>query len=203
MFSFRRPSEASIRQSLATARELPLNYGFAFKTEGNSDLPVIPHGYERDHTRSEIGHGALAFQAAREAFRQWKHFDLGWVRVANPEARIEVEEMVAVEAHVLGLWSVNYSRILYVIDEIDQFGFGYGTTAQHVERGEERFLLEFYPVSGVVAYDLLAISSPAHWLARIGYPYTRNRQKRFAAASHRHMRKLLAGDDPLSLESAR
>jgi uncharacterized protein (UPF0548 family) len=194
MFSFRRPAEAAIRQSIENARELPLNYGFAFKTEGHSDLPVVPHGYERDHTRSEIGQGALAFEAAREAFRQWKQFDLGWVRVANAEARIEVEEMVAVEAHTpsfsgLGLWSVNCSRILYVIDEIDRFGFGYGTTAQHVERGEERFLLEFYPVSGVVAYDLLAISQPAHWLARLGYPYTRNRQKKFARDSHARMRQ--------------
>ncbi len=34
----------------------------------------------------------------------------------------------------------------------------------HVERGEERFLIEFYPVSGEVYYDLLAVS-PACALA--------------------------------------
>jgi uncharacterized protein (UPF0548 family) len=74
-----------------------------------------------------------------------------------------------------------------VIDEADRFGFGYGTTAMHVERGEERFLVEYYPVSGEVFYDLLAISEPAHWLARLAYPFTRSRQRKFARESHLRM----------------
>jgi uncharacterized protein (UPF0548 family) len=169
---------------------LSISYGLVLNTEGDSGTQIVPHGYVLDHTRSEIGHGRKAFDAAKDAFRQWLHFDLGWVRVANPEVRIEVEEVVAVEAHALGLWSVNLSRILYVIDEPDRFGFGYGTTAMHVERGEERFLLEYYPVSGVVFYDLLAISQPAHWMAKLAYPFTRSRQRKFARDSHARMRRI-------------
>ena len=195
MFSPFRPSQSSILQSLETARDLPGSYGFALNTQGGPDNVYVPRGFKRDHTRSEIGRGLAAFEAAKAAMLRWDLFDLDWVRVVNPDTAIEPETMVAVEAHTLGLWSVNISRILYVIDEPDRFGFGYGTTAMHVERGEERFLVEFYPVSGVVEYDLLAVSQPAHWLAWLAYPYTRFQQRKFARESHRRMRELLAGAD--------
>jgi uncharacterized protein (UPF0548 family) len=200
MFSLRRPTESSIRRNLEIARTMPGSYGLAFDTQyGPEDLHV-PRGYARDHTRSEIVRGPNAFETARHALRQWKHFDLGWVRVANPEAPIRTGELVAVEAHSLGLWSINISRILYVIDEPDRFGFGYGTTPMHVERGEERFLLEFDSASGILSYDLLAVSEPAHWLAKLGYPYTRSQQHRFARDSHRQMRTLIASADSKSLQ---
>jgi uncharacterized protein (UPF0548 family) len=96
------------------------------------------------------------------------------------------------EAHTLFLWTLNFPRILYVIDEPRRFGFGYGTTTMHVERGEERFLLEFDPASGAVTYDLLAASRPSHWMVWLGYPYARSRQHKFARESYRQMRELLA-----------
>ena len=125
--------------------------------------------------------------------QRWQHFDLGWVRVANPQALIRTGEVIAVEAYALGLWSVNLSRVLYVIDEEDRYGFGYGTTALHVERGEERFLIERDPATDVVHYDLLAISQPAHWLARAAYPYTHSQQRKFAKNSHGRMRQIANG----------
>jgi uncharacterized protein (UPF0548 family) len=195
MFSLHKPTDTLIRETLVLGRNLPISYGLALNTEDGAGTSIVPSGFVLDHTRSEIGRGREAFEAAKEALRQWRHFDLGWVRVANPEARIEVEEVVAVEAHALGLWSVNVSRILYVIDEADRFGFGYGTTAMHVERGEERFLLEYYPVSGVVFYDLLAISEPAHWMARLAYLFTRSRQRKFARESHLRMRQAVVHND--------
>jgi uncharacterized protein (UPF0548 family) len=187
MFSLHKPTDDSIREMVRRGRNLPISYGMALNTEGVTGTKIVPSGYVLDHTRSQIGHGVEAFEAAKEALRRWRNFELGWVRVANAEARIEVEEIIAVEAHVLGLWSVNLSRILYVIDESARFGFGYGTTAMHVERGEERFLVEYYPVSGEVFYDLLAISEPAHWLARMAYPFSRSRQRKFARESHLRM----------------
>jgi uncharacterized protein (UPF0548 family) len=187
VFSLRKPSQSSIHRGLATAKSLPGSYGIALNTQCGPDELHVPKGFVRDHSRSKIGHGHSAFEASKAAFRQWQQFNLGWVRVANPEAAIELDEIVAVEAHTLGLWTVNYSRILYVIDEHNRFGFGYGTTALHVERGEERFLLEFYPVSGEIYFDLLAVSQPAHWLTWLAYPYTRSRQHKFARDSHAKM----------------
>ena len=192
MFSLHRPSESRIHHQLDSARDLPLTYGMPSVTEHGPAEARPPHGYARDQTRSEIGHGEAAFEAAKSALQSWQHFDLGWVRVANPEARLDPDQLVAVEAHTLGLWSVNISRILYLIDEPTRFGFAYGTTPLHVESGEERFLVEFYPVSGTVSYELLAISRPVHWLARLGYPYTRHQQHRFARDSHAKMKRIAA-----------
>ena len=192
MFSLRKPTESSIRHNLEIARTMPGSYGVAFQTQyGPEDLHV-PHGFVRGHMRTQIGHGRKAFEAACAALRRWEHFNLGWVRVANPEVSIEPGEIVAVEAHTFGLWSVNYSRILYVIDEPDRFGFGYGTTPMHVERGEERFLIEHYPVSGEVYYDLLAVSQPAHWLVKLASPFARGKQRRFGRESHAKMAQVVA-----------
>jgi uncharacterized protein (UPF0548 family) len=183
---------------LEAARRSPVSYSRLIDTRAGLAGIRVPPGYAMDRARCEIGRGPEAFAAARAALGRWEQFNLGWVRVANPEAKIETGEMVAVQAHGLGLWSINVSRILYVIDEPARFGFAYGTTELHVERGEERFLLEIDQDSGAVFYDLLAVSQPAHWLARLGFPYTRSRQRRFARESSRRMQTL--EPDPQRLE---
>lgn len=114
-------------------------------------------------------------------------FDLGWVRVANSQVMIASGQIVAVEAHTLGLWTLNLSRITEVVDEPSHFGFVYATTEMHVEQGEERFLIELAPETGEVFYELEAVSRPRNWLARLGLPATRNFQHRFARDSHLRM----------------
>jgi len=136
-----------------------------------------------------IGHGEAAFIAARTAFKQWRHFDLGWVRVANPTARIALGELVAVEAHAAGLWSLNLSRITETIDTPTRYGFLYATTRRHVEEGQERFLIEFDPDTGDIFYLIEAVSRPRHSLARLAWPYSRAMQHRFARESHARMRR--------------
>ena len=197
MFSVVRPSPQRIRRSLETARELPRSYSVALNTEGGPEQINVPPDYVRDHTRSQIGQGRAAFEAAKTALRQWQHFNLGWVRIANPETPIETGQIVAMEAHTpdlagMSLWSLSFSRILYTIDSEDRFGYGYGTTTHHVERGEERFLLEYFPQSGEVYYELLAASQPAHWLTKVGYPYARSQQRKFARDSHAKMAEITA-----------
>jgi uncharacterized protein (UPF0548 family) len=141
-----------------------------------------------DRLRSPIGKGSAAFAAARRAFARWVQFDLGWMRVANPEVSIALGQIVVVEAKAFGLWSLNLSRIVETVDTASRFGFVYATTAHHVEQGEEIFLLELDPADGTVWYHLEAISRPRHPLARLGYPFTRALQHRFARESHRRMR---------------
>ena len=110
-------------------------------------------------------------------------FDLGWVRVANPQARIRTGQIVAVEAQTLGLWSLNLSRILDAVDEPGRFGFLYATTEMHVEQGEERFLIQIEPMTGEVFYELESYSRPQRTLAWLGLPVTRS----FRRASGRRM----------------
>ena len=135
--------------------------------------------------------GRRVFVAAREAFQRWEQFDLGWVRVVNPMAKITPGELVAVEAHTACLWSINLSRVVEVVDNPTRFGFMYTTTAFHVEEGQERFIVGFDPESESVSYLIEAVSRPRHLLARIGYPFSRAMQHRFARDSHARMRRCL------------
>lgn len=189
MFSLRKPTASTVHHMLEIAVKLPLSYDNPINTQLGPSIQA-PKGFQLDHTRTKIGQGSDAFAKAKAAMQRWQHFDLGWVFVANPQVPVKAGEIVAVQAHALGLWSVNLSRILYVIDEPYRFGYGYGTTPRHVERGEERFLIEHDPTNDYVYYDLIAISRPAHWMARVAYPFTRSRQRKFAFESHRRMRKV-------------
>ena len=113
-------------------------------------------------------------------------FRLGWVEAYPPDTPIVVGEIVAVIARAIGLWSLNACRIIYVVDEsvpIRRFGFAYGTLADHVASGEERFLVEWDRATGAVWYDILAFSRPRHFLTRLGYPYMRRTQSRFRKES--------------------
>ena len=124
------------------------------------------------------------------------------MRVANPAARIEIRQTIAVEIYALGLWSLNVSEIVDVtsvdetsVDETSEdhaFGFIYKTSQHHAEEGEERFLLTFDPKTKAVHYDLEAISRPRHWLARLGYPAVRALQHKFARDSHKCIREAVS-----------
>ncbi|MGH9589470.1 MAG: DUF1990 family protein [Terracidiphilus sp.] len=155
-------------------------------TTGSPGTP--PSGFAHDLFRSEMGRGLHIFAAACEAFKRWEQFDLGWVRVMNPTARILVGELVAVEAHTGCLWSINFSRVAEVVNSPTHFGFMYTTTSYHVEEGQERFVIDFDPVSESVSYLTEAVSRPRHPVARIGYPVSRAMQHRFARDSHARMK---------------
>ena len=146
-----------------------------------------PPFYKVDHNRVQLGTGEEAFRIAIAAMRQWKMFDLGWVRLAWPGAPIREGTVIAVVARTAGFWTMNAARIVYTLDEtegpIHRFGFAYGTLRDHAETGEERFTVEYHRFDGSVWYDLFAFSKPRLWLAQIGYPLSRVYQKRFARES--------------------
>lgn len=123
--------------------------------------------------RTRIGYSEKVFAAAIRRFRSWQQFELGWVRVANPTARVDIGEIVAVEVFSLGLWSLNLSQIVDVVQNYCNFGFVYKTTSNHVEWGEERFLLTFESDTQAVWYETEAVSRPRYWMARIARPVTR------------------------------
>jgi uncharacterized protein (UPF0548 family) len=86
---------------------------------------------------------------------------------------------VATLARVAGLWFLNPCRVVYR----EESAFAYGTLPGHVERGEERFAVRYDPVSERVHYEITAFSRPAALVARVGLPWARRTQKRFAVAS--------------------
>jgi uncharacterized protein (UPF0548 family) len=118
-------------------------------------------------------------------------FELGWVQLLHPDAPITPGQTVLILAHTWGVYSLSAIRILECIDQtleqevdtIHRSGFSYGTLTHHVEKGEERFMVEHHIHDDSVWYDLLAFSVPQHPLARIGYLASRIAQKGFARDS--------------------
>ena len=104
MFTLTRPPAAARNQRIAVASGLPVAAPSLLSLEaGLAASARLPLGFAHDRTRAWIGQGESAFEAARQAFQCWLMFDLGWVRVANPDARIAKGQVVAVEVHSLGL----------------------------------------------------------------------------------------------------
>ena len=102
-----------------------------------------------------------------------------WTSVVDPTCPLIAGREVGVLARVGFLWTLNACRILDVVDEPGRcFGFVYGTLDEHVEQGEERFLVKLDSANRVW-FDLLAISRPHRWYTRIASPVARFFQRRF------------------------
>ena len=136
-----------------------------------------------------------------EALKEWRHFELGWVTIVPRGVAIEVGATVAVKARAFGTWSLSAARVVYVIDESRRFGFAYGTLPDHVECGEERFLIEWLPDDSVW-YDILAFSKPRHPLVQLSSPLARMLQKRFARESLARMKSLASGLTQMNTSSS-
>jgi uncharacterized protein (UPF0548 family) len=72
----------------------------------------------------------------------------------------------------------------------------------HVERGEESFLIEWRRSDDSVWYDILAFSRPKHILAWLGYPLVRRAQKHFARTSAAAMFRAVRTDCVTALNNA-
>ena len=185
MFLLSRPTEEQIRQFLFAEHHKP----FSYPDHGITAL-AMPRGYTVDHNRIRLGNGREVFKRGVEALKRWEMFNFPWLHLCWPDAPIETGTTVGVLAHLAGIWSLNACRIVFVIDEegeVSRYGFAYGTLPEHVERGQESFVIEWHSKDDSVWYDIFAYSRPNHVIARIGYPITRLLQKRFARNSMKAM----------------
>jgi uncharacterized protein (UPF0548 family) len=184
MFLMREPSDADAARFVSSQRELPFTYA-----EVGATNTTPPAGYTVDHNRIQLGIGETTYRSAVDALKNWRHFELGWVTIAPRGEVVEVGATVAVKARAFGTWSLSATRVVYVIDEARRFGFAYGTLPDHVEKGEERFMVEWLP-DDTVWYDILAFSRPRHPLVRLSAPLARRLQKQFARDSLNRMKTL-------------
>ncbi len=183
---WRKPNAEQVRVFLSGQSNQSFSYAMVGMTQHTA-----PAKYQVDHNRVQLGHGGETFDQACVALQTWRMFDLGWVLISPSTAPISEGTTVAMVATAFGLWFVNACRIVYVVDErigdLWRFGFAYGTLPAHLERGEERFLIEWDRGSDLVSYDILAYSQPHALLAKLGYLVVRHFQKRFAEDSKRVM----------------
>jgi uncharacterized protein (UPF0548 family) len=195
VFLWRKPDQATVERLLATQQPT-----FSYSAVGATQA-AAPAGYTADHNRILIGYGLDQFKTAKAAVDNWKMFDVPWIEVFPKRAAVQVGSAVAVVIRHLGFWSVNISRIVYVIDEESRYGFAYGTSLCHSEEGEERFLVAHDTTTDEVWYDLYAFSKPKHPLARIGYPVARQLQKRFARESLAAMKRACQNPRAVEMDS--
>lgn len=181
LFLLTAPSEEEIRRFISAQHKSRFSY-----PEVGASAAEIPHGYNVDHNRKELGTGEIAWRRAVEAVREWRMFDMPWLRLCWPTAPIRVGTDVAVLVRHFGFFSLNACRIVYLVDDDGRnkrFGFAYGTLEEHAESGEERFTVEWNQVSDRVFYDILAFSRPRQILSKLGYPLSRFLQRQFAEHS--------------------
>jgi len=189
MFFLKEPSDLAISTFIADQRDRPFSYSAVGATNGTP-----PEGFIVDHNRIQLGCGKQVYERALSALQHWEQFDLGWVSIVPKGVPIEIGATVAVKARAFGRWSLNATRIVYVVNErdaVERFGFAYGTLPDHAESGEERFTVEFHLDDESVWYDILAFSKPQHLLVKMAYPLARRLQKRFARDSMERMRSMI------------
>ncbi len=182
MFSPFPPADETVRVLVSTQKKLP----FSYPDPGATLLEKVPEGFRLLHRRVRLGSGAATFSRARYAIRSWRMFRMRWVRLYWLDVQPEVGAVVIVAARGAGLWTLNACRVVYTVDQpgpVETYGFAYGTLPEHIERGEERFLVQWDHSDDSVWYDLMSFSRPAHPLARVGGPLVRRFQRRFATAS--------------------
>jgi uncharacterized protein (UPF0548 family) len=183
---------------LASQRDAAFTYPEVGATR--SDLP--PAGYAVDRNRLRLGAGVRAFERAAAALHGWKMLTHEWASVAPPAAPVTPGTTVAVVVRHYGFWSLNACRIVYVLGGdapavagVRRVGFAYGTLPEHGAVGEERFTVEWHAADDSVWFDMYAFSRPGKLLARLGYPFGRLLQRRFARAAKRAMLDAMAAGE--------
>ncbi|MDQ6785933.1 MAG: DUF1990 domain-containing protein [Acidobacteriota bacterium] len=191
MFTLFEPSDERIENFLAAQKDLPFSY-----KEVGASKEKIPSGYPINHCRIRLGSGANAFARAKEAIENWTMYRLEWTRLYPADAPIAEGKAVCIIVNHGFCWSLNPCRIIYVLKEsgeTEKHGFAFGTLPGHSEEGEERFTVERHLADDSVWYELLAFARPHHIFAKIGFPFVRSFQRKFAEDSGRAMLEAVKG----------
>lgn len=145
----------------------------------------FPDGYHLVRHREVIGQGREHFAVAGERLLHWQMHARSGLQVAASSERVGVGEVVLLRLGAGRLSLRIPCRVIYMVQEPDRVGFGYGTLPGHPESGEESFLVEL-EASGAVVFTVAAFSRPGTLLARLGGPLSRQVQgialRRYAAA---------------------
>jgi uncharacterized protein (UPF0548 family) len=144
----------------------------------------LPRGYNHLHHRMRVADDPAAFTRAREAVLTFAMHNRAGARVRSVADRAAPGLRLTV---TLGPFTVP-CEVVYLVDEPDRAGFGYGTLPGHQERGEEAFLVE--RDAGGVWLRVVAFSRPARWPTVLAGPMAVAVQHGFARLLGRSLRRL-------------
>ena len=172
--------------------------GFNYDTIGlTRDSDVAPSGFATNRCRTIVGHGEAAFDRAKLGIRQLRMLNLGWINVVPSGTRLAPDANIATLAKFFAGYALQVARVVYVLedqrDSERRFGFGYGTLPEYVMRGEERFLVSIDEATGDVAFEIYSFSQPSTLFGKLGRPYLKRTQWRFARDSADEMKRFVSG----------
>lgn len=201
LIALRRPDRAAIEAVLRAAEARPgaaarFSYAEVGATRRAESLGALSERFSIDRRRFALGRGRALFEAARAALFAWRQFEIPWLELEGREAPVREGLGVATLTRVFGIWLLNPCCVVYREDAPDdpfEVAFAYGTVEGHVASGEERFSLRHDPASEAVEFEILAFSRPAMALTRIGRPYMRRIQRRFAVDAASALGKACGG----------
>jgi len=187
MFVRRTPGPEKLRDLWSTACRSPLSYREVGATAGGE----LPYGYNHDRYEITLDGGPDPFSTAVDALRRWEMHTRSGLSVFPDGVSLAVDQTILVIIRQGPVATIAPCRVVSLIDEVDRFGFAYGTLPGHPEQGEEAFVVERGD-DGVVRFAVTAFSRPRGWLVRLGGPLSRRIQKRATAAYLDAMRHLAA-----------
>jgi uncharacterized protein (UPF0548 family) len=148
----------------------------------------LPDGYRHVRRHVRLGTGEPAFRAVAEALAR---FDVQRgaglrVRASAGTAAVEVRVASGIGIGPFRLWAP--CAIVWVVDEPDRYGYGYGTLAGHPETGEEGFVVSL-DADGAVWFDIRAFSRLSRRYLKLAGPIPAMLQdrvtNRYVAAARR------------------
>ncbi len=170
MFVFGRPEPVDLEKVRSAQASLEVTYGQVGATRG-----LLPGGYRHDWHAVALGAGDEVYRRAVQGLRGWEAHRRAGLTVFPQTPPIRPGETVVLAVTFPAISAIAACRIIYVVDEADEFGFGYGTLPAHPEQGEESFVVQ-RTEEGTVRFVVTAFSRPHHPLARLGSPIARRVQ---------------------------
>jgi len=171
-----RPPERMTTEEADVLSRQPFTYTPVGATRGSS----YPPGFHHLRSVSEVGQGDTAFAHAGETLMTWRMHSGAGLRVTASQERVSEGAVVRCRLGPLRI----PCRVVWVLDEPDAQGFGYGTLPGHPESGEESFVVA--RKAGVVTLTVAAYARPGLLVTRLAGPVGRWGQRlvvgRYAAA---------------------
>lgn len=156
---------------------------FTYAEVGATLHDALPSGYRHLHYRTRLGRGDV-FDCAAEAILTFRMHRGTGARVRPTAARAAPGVRLK-----LGLGPVTVPcEVVYVLNDSQRAGFGYGTLPGHQARGEESFLVERDP-DGSVWFSTTSFSLPARLPMRLLGPFARVAQHTYARLCGRALRR--------------
>jgi len=159
---------------------------------GATRAEQLPTGYRHVERRARLGTGPDVYRRAADALAHFAMHRAAGLAVQASAGTATVGGEVASGFGVGPLRTWAPCRIVWLVDESDRYGYGYGTLPNHPEHGEEAFVV-WRDEAGVVWFDVRAFSRPAKLSMCLAGPLGHLVQDFITARYLRAMRRLAAG----------